>query len=113
MWTCGMWRMGYILAGDRCTLRDMIETVGRSAGREFKTMRVPLFVVRAGAAVAPVFYALAGRPPVLTQDTVDLLVSGDKITADKAKAKLGYAPRPVAESLSDAVKWYKERSASG
>ncbi len=112
-WQMGEKGQGYILAGDRCTLRDMIETVGRSAGREFKTVRMPLFVVRAGAAVAPVFYALAGRPPVLTQDTVDLLVSKDRITADKARAKLGYTPRPVAESLSDAVKWYQEQSASG
>lgn len=112
-WQLGEKGQGYILAGDRCTLRDMIETIGRSAGRNYKTVRMPLFLVRAGAVVAPIYYALAGRQPVLTQDTVDLLVSKDKISADKAKAKLGYAPRPVAESLGDAVRWYMERSASG
>lgn len=112
-WQFGEKGQGYILAGDRCTIREMIETVGRSAGRDFKTVRVPLFLVRAGAMVVPVLCALTGKPPVLTQDTVDLLVSGDKISAEKAKERLGYAPRPVAESLSDAVKWYMEQSASG
>ena len=112
-WQYGESGQGYILSGDRCSIRDLIEVVGRSAGREFKTVRVPLFLVRASAAVAPLFYTLAGRPPVLTQNTVDILVSGVKISDKKAKTDLGYAPRPVAESLSDAVKWYQEQSASG
>lgn len=112
-WQHGESGQGYILSGDRCSIRDLIEVVGRSAGREFKTVRVPLFLVRASAAVAPLFYTLAGRPPVLTQNTVDILVSGVKISDKKAKTDLGYAPRPVAESLSDAVKWYQEQSVSG
>jgi nucleoside-diphosphate-sugar epimerase len=44
---------------------------------------------------------------------VDILISGDKISAEKAKTRLGYAPRPITESLSDAVKWYMEQSAAG
>jgi dihydroflavonol-4-reductase len=112
-WRNGESGQGYILAGDRCSVREMIETVGRSAGRDFKTVRVPLFLVRVGAAVVPVLSALAGKPPILTQDTVDLLVSGDKISAEKAKTWLGYEPRPISESLSDAVKWYMDQSVVG
>ena len=112
-WQNGVSGQGYILAGGHCTIRDMIETVGHSAGRDFKTIRVPLFLVRVGAAVVPVLSALAGKPPILTRDTVNLLVSGDKISDEKAKTLLGYAPRPVSESLNDAVKWYMEQSAVG
>jgi dihydroflavonol-4-reductase len=112
-WQSGEPGQGYILAGDRCSVREMIETVGRSAGRDFKTVRVPLFLVRLGAAVVPVLSALAGKPPILTQDTVDLLVSGDKISAEKARTRLGYAPRPISESLSDAVKWYMDQNVVG
>ena len=112
-WRDGETGQGYILAGGRCSVREMIETVGRCAGRDFRTVRVPLFVVRAAAAVVPAISALAGRPPILTQDTVDILVSGSRISDGKARERLGYAPRPVSESLSDAVKWYMDQSAAG
>jgi dihydroflavonol-4-reductase len=112
-WQQGNAGHGYILAGGRCTIREMIETVGRNAGRDYKMMRVPLLLVRAGAAVAPALYAILGKPPVLTSDTVNILVSGVKISDDKAREQLGYVPRPLCETMGDAVRWYMEQSAVG
>jgi len=108
-WQYGEKGQGYILAGGRCTIREVIETLGHSAGRRFKMVRVPLPVVRAAAAVAPALCALAGREPILTQDTVDILVSGSQISDAKARERLGYAPRPIPDSIRDAVKWHMEQ----
>jgi dihydroflavonol-4-reductase len=112
-WLYGEKGQGYILAGGRCSVRELIETVGKSAGRDFKTVRVPLFVVRAAASVVPVISTLTRKPPILTNDTVDILVSGTQISYEKARDRLGYSPRSVTESIGDSVKWYIEQSASG
>ncbi len=112
-WQHGEKGQGYILAGGRCKIREVIETVGHSAGRRFKMVRMPLPAVRAAAAVVPALSALAGREPILTQDTVDILVSGSQISNAKAQERLGYAPRPIPDSIRDAVQWHMEQSASG
>jgi dihydroflavonol-4-reductase len=111
-WQYGEKGQGYILAGGRCKIREVIETVGRSAGRSFKMVRMPLFAVRAAAAVVPALCALTGREPILTQDTVDILMSGSQISAAKARERLGYAPRPISESIRDAVQWHMEQTSA-
>ncbi len=112
-WRQGEAGHGYILAGGRCSIRELIESVGRSAGREYKMIRVPLFLVRAGAAVVPAICAILGKPPVLTPDTVNILVSAVKISDGKAREQLGYKPRPLRETMDDAVRWYEEQSTVG
>ena len=71
-------------------------------------VRVPIPAVRAAAAVAPLC-VLAGREPILTQDTVDILVSGLHYPKRKPGAA-GLCAAPMTQSIRDAGKWHMEQN---
>jgi dihydroflavonol-4-reductase len=59
-------------------------------------------------------FALAGaaiskKDPFITADMLRASVSNAVVSRDKATRELGYSVRPLQESLSDAVQWYRER----
>jgi hypothetical protein len=49
---------------------------------------------------------LSGRKPMFTANMLRASVSNDVIRYDKAMHELGYAPRPVRESLADAYEFF-------
>lgn len=110
-WKFGEKGQGYILSGESCSIGEMIHFIGHCAGNEIKTLNVPVFFVKAFAVVTPVYYRLAGRTPIITKDTVDIMVSGVSISNMKAKTKLGFRPRPLQSTLRDTVAWHIEEAA--
>lgn len=105
-WQLGEKGQGYILSGEQCRLNDVICSIGRYTGKELKTLNVPTFIVKAFAGVMPVYYRLAGKTPVFTKETVNVMVSGVRISNEKAKNKLGFCPRSLQETLYDTVQWH-------
>lgn len=105
-WTQGEKGEGYILTGAPCSIRQMIEQIARCTGVSFKMLRVPTWVVKACARVTPLYYAIAHKTPVITKETVDVMVSGVNICGDKAHQKLGFTPRPLEETMRDTVEWH-------
>ena len=49
------------------------------------------------------------KDPFLTADTLRASVSNEVVSHDKAHRELGYSVRPLRESLTDAIAWYRER----
>jgi dihydroflavonol-4-reductase len=105
-WQCGKMGEGYILSGEECTISHMIRLIGRCAGRELKTADVPVFVVKAVAGVMDVYYRLAKKTPIITRETIEVMISGVKISNEKAKAELGFFPRSLEETMRDTVEWH-------
>lgn len=105
-WTMGDTGEGYILTGAPCSIRQMIEQIGRCTGASLTMLRVPTFVVKACARVTPIYYAIVRKTPVITKETVDVMVSGVKICGDKAHQRLGFTPRPLEETMRDTVQWH-------
>jgi dihydroflavonol-4-reductase len=59
-------------------------------------------------------FALAGsvvtkKEPFITADMLRASVSNAVVSHDKAHRELGYSIRPLRESLTDALAWYRER----
>ncbi len=46
--------------------------------------------------------------PLFTAYSVDVLTSNSLISSEKAWRELGYSPRPIRESVADAIQWFKE-----
>lgn len=102
---------GYILAGSRVTLEELLNEVENLTGTELKRRKIPTFFVLLGASLAPMYYKLIGKKPLFNKYSIKVLLSNSVISDEKAKKKLGYKPRPMAETLRDVVAWIRRRPA--
>ena len=66
--------------------------------------RAPLYPL---AMAAEGLGTLTGREPMLTRDALKMAAHHMYFSSAKAKADLGYAPRPHREALADAIAWFR------
>jgi dihydroflavonol-4-reductase len=98
----------YILSGERISVRYLLETVREINERGFVTLKVPRPLAEFGARLAPIYYRLRGLKPRFTPYSLEVLASNSHISHVKATRDLGYQPRSLKESLTDAVHWFLE-----
>ena len=96
---------GYILSGSIASLEDFMKNVEAVTGKPVKKRKISRALVKLAAFFAPVYYAVIGKKPILSKYSVDVLFSNCNISHEKAKKKLGYSPRPLAETIKDIVLW--------
>lgn len=92
----------YVLGGQLTTMRELIETTARLAGRRPPRLSMPARLIRALAPLGPVL-TFAGLPP----DLRELVRASDGVTYwatdAKAREELGYSPRALETGLRDLV----------
>ena len=96
----------YILSGKKISVRYLLETVREITGRGFFQMRIPFDFAKLAALITPLYYKLAHATPRFTPYALEVLRSNSNISHAKATRELGYRPRPLYESIHDAVKWF-------
>lgn len=93
----------YVLGGEITTMRGLIETAGRVAGKRPPTRAMPTPILKAMAPMGGLVGKIMGQPPNLRE----LIASADGVTFwaehDKAMAELGYSPRPLEQGLRDTL----------
>ena len=93
----------YVLGGEITTMRELIATVGRVAGKEPPKRAIPTPMLRAMTPVGGLVGKIMGHPPNLRE----LISSADGVTFwakhDKAIAELGYSPRGLEAGLRDTL----------
>lgn len=106
-WKDGEKGQGYIISGSISSLEEIIDAVEKSTGNTIKRKRVPAFIVKAAAVLAPIYYKLARKKPVLSKYSIDVLMGNASISSHKAQSMLGYKPRPMIKTIRDIVKWHR------
>ena len=99
----------YILSGQKISIRYLLETVREITGKNFFQMKVPFDLARFAALFTPMYYALAQTTPRFTPYSLEVLQSNSNISHAKATRELDYKPRPLYESISDAVRLFMEK----
>jgi dihydroflavonol-4-reductase len=99
----------YILSGQKISVEHLLETVREITGRGFLRLKVPLNLARIFARFTPLYYRLSGATPRFTPYSLAVLHSNANISHAKAAREVGYAPRVLQDSISDAVNWYLDR----
>ena len=98
----------YILSGHYATIRDILETVGRSTGIKKAVSYLPVVLAKI---IAP-FYELDSirrkKKLFFTPYAVHVLQSNARFSKKSSENDLGYAPRSLKETLLDTVKWLKK-----
>ena len=93
----------YILAGERATMKQLVQTTARVVGRRPPKREMPTAIMRASAPLGPVIGPLMGFPPNFRE----LISVSDGVsywmTDDKARRELGFAPRGLERGLKDTL----------
>jgi dihydroflavonol-4-reductase len=99
----------YILSAHNLTLEEFYRQACAIAGVPPPRWRVPLPLAYAGACVFEGMSALTGRPPRATRDVLRVAHRFSWFDARRARQELGWTPRPLQETLEDAIRWFRGR----
>jgi len=98
----------YILGGENLTLAEILRELAAITGRPAPRVRLPHGVVMPLAHISEAWARLTrAENPMLTKDGVRMAKKFMFFSSAKAKARLGYSPRPAVEALRDAVEWFR------
>jgi dihydroflavonol-4-reductase len=78
------------------------------SGRRPPRLRLPLAPLMPLAFLAEGWARVTGKEPFVTLDALRMARKKMYFSSDKARAELGYAPRPVRQGLADAVAWFRQ-----
>jgi len=101
----------YLAAGRHMTMRELIPLIGRIAGVDTPKRMLPLPLLFALAGLQEIYARISGKPILLSIATVRLMVKeADRTRFNHAKSEreLGLKFRPVDDTVSDVIAWYRE-----
>ena len=97
----------YILGGENLSLKQILVMIAGFTGRHPPRVRLPHDLVLPIAYIAEGWARMAGYQTLtLTVDGLQMSKKRMYFSSDKARRELGYAPRPAADALRDAVNWF-------
>jgi dihydroflavonol-4-reductase len=101
----------YLLSGRWASVCELAEMASAWAGVRAPWFVCPTWLARAAAPLAVGWARLRGERPLFTPFSVRTLHSNRHIRHDRATRDLGYAPRPLEETVADTLRWFAEAGA--
>jgi len=95
----------YILAGPAVPLGEMVDFWAQLLGKRPPSARVPARLVTPLAPVAARLQPALSLPPMFSEDLVRTMGVTYAGRADKARAELGWRPRPLQTGMLDTFEW--------
>jgi len=99
----------YVLGGQDVTLSQMLAAIAALTGRKAPTVKLPIAPLKPLAEVAELMGRITGKEPFLTKDALKMASHHMYFSSAKAERELGYAARPYAQALKDALDWFAAR----
>lgn len=99
----------YIIAGEYLRQMQLYTYAAEAGGSEPPSRMLPMPVVYALAWVSKWTSKLKGKESRLCPDSVFLSEAFKAFDTRKARSELGWQPRPLAESIKDAVEWWSSQ----
>lgn len=98
----------YLVGGQNVLLSALLAEVARQVGRRPPRVRLPRSAVMPLAYSAEALAHLTGREPFVTRDGLRMSKKRMFFITTKAEQEFGIAPRPYAEAVADAIRWFKD-----
>ena len=96
----------YLLGGIYATLPDLAEMCSDASGRKVTRAAVPLWLAAAGLPLIKFAAKLRNDVPLFSSESIDLVKDcPSDIDISPAMRELGYSPRPLADTIGDALSW--------
>lgn len=99
----------YILGGERVTVRRLLELVREATGLRGPAVKVSYRLAHWAAPVIAWVSRLRGKKVLFTRYSLETLQENSMIRSDKAQRELGYAPRPLIDTVRDTIAWWRTR----
>ena len=97
----------YILGGQDASLREMLAVIAGLVGRKAPTVNLPRGPLYPMAWAAEAVAQFTGKEPFVTRDALTMASHHMVFTSAKAERELGYAARPYAGAIDDALAWFR------
>ena len=97
---------GYIVSGYNVDLKELLGIINEKLGRRKFPPKLALWFVRMFAGLANAYYKARKKKPVFSKYSLYTLNVNHNFSNEKAKQELGFNPRSVKDSVSDAVDWF-------
>lgn len=98
----------YILSGQYARVSDLALCIGKVTGRETAQLVAPDWLLRSVLPFVGLYARISGKQPLFTTESLDTLRDGARaVSSEKARRELGYAARPIEDSIRDAYNWFK------
>lgn len=98
----------YLLSGHVCTLRELANQLAESSGGQRPRVTLPRALLWLGLPFVSLAARVTGARPLYTRNALEILAANCDFRCDKARQELGFTPRPLAETIADAVSFYRQ-----
>jgi short-subunit dehydrogenase/uncharacterized protein YbjT (DUF2867 family) len=98
----------YIIRGERVSVGRLLELVREETGHKGMNVLVPFRLALLAASIVTLHSKLWRKRVQFTRYALETLASNSVICGEKARRDLGYAPRPIQETIRDTVRWLSE-----
>ncbi|HDQ73163.1 MAG TPA: NAD-dependent epimerase/dehydratase family protein [Chloroflexi bacterium] len=95
----------YILSGERIEILQIKEIVQELVGVHSPHIVLPMGLAKLAARVVEPFYRMTRTIPKFTEYSLRTVQDNCDFSHIKAQAELGYSPRPLRETIADALAW--------
>jgi nucleoside-diphosphate-sugar epimerase len=96
----------YILAGDYASFDDVFSALEQVTGVPAPRRHLPKWLLYAVAVASETGSRVTGREPLISRQAVRTMRE-ERVTADKSRQELGASFRPLVETLTDEVDWFR------
>ncbi|MGF6330840.1 dihydroflavonol-4-reductase [Pseudomonas sp. BS3782 TE3695] len=103
----------YLAAGNHMDMKSIFEALSSVSGVKAPERKVPLFMLRIIALIYEGYYRVTKKPVLISTSTVKLMEQEQGRTHfshNKSLTELECKFRPVAETLTDTLDWYRKNN---
>ena len=97
----------YILGGEDFLLRDLLRLIAKVTGQKPPRFALPAPALWPVAVACELAARAFGSDPLVTREMLMMARKKMFFSSAKARAELGYAPRPARQAIIDAVAWFR------
>jgi dihydroflavonol-4-reductase len=96
----------YLLSGHWAPMTDIAAIMERATGHRGPRLVAPLWLAKVGLPFIGAYAALTGSQPLYTGPSLRALSEHRRCDNAKARRELGFAPRPLEETIVDTLAFY-------
>ena len=97
----------YLLTGHPLSFQELAGHLESASGKRMPRFVTPLWLARMASPLVVATSKLLGTRPLVTPYALQIIACNYHFKHDKAKAELGYTPRPIEDTLGDMLAWYR------
>ena len=98
----------YILSCQWRSVRELAALAEEVTGVAAPRIVTPMWLAQLGAPVMELVSKLSGAEPLYTTEGLHALRANKRLSTRKAEEELGFAPRPLRETVVDIYNWFDE-----